>query len=82
MADALSSRRQSVLPTGSCQLHLVLNGCLPLVCLPHILVQVLHPERSPAYVAPFGVEERQTVLAAFAAVSQAQRECMCCNPVL
>lgn len=50
--------------------------------LPHILVQVLHPERSPAYVAPFGVEERQTVLAAFAAVSQAQRECMCCNPVL
>lgn len=38
-------------------------------------MQVLHPERSPAYVAPFGTEERQTVLAAFAAVAQAQREC-------
>ena len=37
-------------------------------------MQVLHPERSPAYVAPLGAEERQTVLAAFGAVAQAQRE--------
>lgn len=39
-------------------------------------LQITHPERSPAYVAPFGVEERQTVLAAFAAVAQVQRECL------
>lgn len=37
-------------------------------------LQVMHPERGPAYVAPFDVEERQTVLGAFAAVVQAQRE--------